>query len=387
MNFSSLCFLLCVSTATAFRAAIGSSGLRPATSLPMNAFRADIDRRNLLQGGAAALLSALLGPQLATASEPQTIVITGSNSGIGFEASKLLAEKGHTVILGCRTLEKAKNAADRIREDVSSGTLLPAECDLASLESVRKFAKDLPSSQIDVLCLNAGLALNTKGDIERTVDGFERTVGINHLGHFYLHHLLLPKIKPAGGRIVVTASSVHDPESPGGKQGIPASLGNLEGFEKYGRDFEMVDGGAYNGDKAYKDSKLCNVLFTRELQRRLEANDATKSIVANCFSPGLITSSGFFRYQSPVFSKAFGFVAEKVARVAETPEWGGGCLAYMTTVDSRAQFWDSPPGSSKYGDAAYGKQFTTSEISKEAKDDAKAKRLWELSEKLVGISA
>ena len=85
--------------------------------------------------------------------------------------------------------------------------------------------------------------------------------------------------------------------------------------------------------------------------------------------------------------QAFGFVAEKIAQVAETPEWGGGCLAYMTTVQSRGEFWNSDPGSSKYGDAAYGKQFTISEVSKEAKEDNKAKRLWTLSVKLVGIPA
>jgi protochlorophyllide reductase len=81
-------------------------------------------------------------------------------------------------------------------------------------------------------------------------------VGTNHLGHFYLNHLLLPKVNKQDGKIVVTASGVHDPESPGGKQGKLATLGNLEGFERDGRLFEMVDGAPYNGDKAYKDSKV-----------------------------------------------------------------------------------------------------------------------------------
>ena len=76
------------------------------------------------------------------------------------------------------------------------------------------------------------------------------------MGHFYLNHLLLPKVNRENGRIVVTASSVHDPESPGGKQGKTATLGDLTGFERDGKDFEMIDGGSYDGDKAYKDSKV-----------------------------------------------------------------------------------------------------------------------------------
>lgn len=108
-----------------------------------------------------------------------------------------------------------------------------------------------------------------------------------------------------------------------------------------------------------------------------------------CYVSG-IPLSGYFTLipkTSEYHPKAFGFIVEKVARVAETPEWGGGCLEYLVTnVDTRAAFWNSDPGSSKYGDAAYGKQFTVSDISKEAKDDAKAKKLWELSEILVGIS-
>jgi len=108
------------------------------------------------------------------------------------------------------------------------------------------------------------------------------------LGHFYLNHQILPLIKDTG-RIVVTASGVHDPDSPGGAQGIPATLGDFSGFEKAvvgDKTFDMVDGGMFNADKAYKDSKLCNVLFTRELQRRL--NEKGSGVKVNCFNPGLI---------------------------------------------------------------------------------------------------
>jgi protochlorophyllide reductase len=321
--------------------------------------------------------------------QPRTILLTGCNSGIGFEAARILARKGDTLILACRTKEKADETARKILAETETAKLVPCECDLTSLQSVRKFVDSITTTtnQLDVVCYNAGIALNTDGDIERTVEGFERTVGTNHLGHFYLHHLLQPKIvNNKTGRVVITASSVHDPESPGGKQGKSATLGNLEGFVRDGRNFEMVDGQPYNGDKAYKDSKLCNVLFCRELQRRLGASDTTKNIVVNSFSPGLITSTGFFRYQNPVFSSIFNVVATNVLKVAETPQYGGAALAYMTTVESRGEFWDSPPGTSyKSGNAAFGKEFNVSPVSKEGQVDAKAKKLWELSEKLVGI--
>ena len=321
--------------------------------------------------------------------QPRTILLTGCNSGIGFEAARILARKGDTIILACRTKEKADEAARKILVETETAKLVPCECDLTSLQSVRNFVDSIATTtnQLDVVCYNAGIALNTDGDIERTAEGFEKTIGTNHLGHFYLHHLLQPKIvKNKTGRVVITASSVHDPESPGGKQGKKATLGNLEGFARDGPNFEMVDGQPYNGDKAYKDSKLCNVLFCRELQRRLGASDTTKNIVVNSFSPGLITSTGFFRNQNPVFSSIFNVVATNVFKVAETPQFGGAALAYMTTVESRGEFWDSPPGTSyKSGEAAFGKEFNVSPVSKEGQEDAKAKQLWELSEKLVGI--
>ena len=146
----------------------------------------------------------------------------------------------------------------------------------------------------------------------------------------------------------------------------------------------MIDGNPFNADKAYKDSKLCNVLFTRELQRRLEAQNTTQGITANCFNPGLIVGTGLFRDQNPVFTKIFDFAATDLLKVGENPEWGGGCLTYMINqVADRGTFYSSAPGSSKYGDAAYGNQFTVTTVSNEAQDDTKATRLWELTEKAL----
>jgi len=327
----------------------------------------------------------------------QTILLTGSNSGIGFDAAKRMAaqDAGHTIILACRTLQKAKDSANRIKDELGAGckgTIIARECDLNSIDS---FVKDLDN--VDAVCLNAGIARNTAAkDVLRTKQGFELTIGTNHLGHFYLTNLLLPildKNQDTGGsRIVVTASGVHDPDSPGGAQGSKATLGDLSGLKTALASgdgvFDMVDGGSYDPDKAYKDSKLCNVFFTRELQRRLNA--ANKNVVVNSFNPGLIVSTGLFRDQNPIFTKIFDFAATDLLKVGENVHWGGGALEYVMfdeKINSKGGiYYTSPPGSSKYGDGAFGNSFAESEVSKEARDEAKQKNLWDLSETLVGLA-
>ena len=296
--------------------------------------------------------------------QPLDIVITGANSGVGLEGAKLLSGAGHRVVCACRTLEKAEFAVDQC-----GGQARPAVCDLADLESVRNFAKTIPST--DVLVLNAGLAPSTAlTEPKRTKQGFEETIGVNHLGHFALYEALEKKIQK---RLVVTASPVHDPESGGGKVGSAATLGDLNGLKDI--QFQMVDGGTYDPDKAYKDSKLCNMMFTAEAARRLEK----RGITANAFSPGLIPApNGFFKYQNPVFANIFNVIANVVG-VAETPNFGGACLAFMAadaSLDgvSGAWFDTEPPGKH---------QLLCHLPSAEARDLEKQKLLWRLSEELV----
>mmetsp|Transcript_13201 Transcript_13201/g.22214 ORF Transcript_13201/g.22214 Transcript_13201/m.22214 type:complete len:452 (-) Transcript_13201:94-1449(-) len=386
----------------------------------------EINRRSFFTtASAAAALSSLLvtssnvpflpvAPAMAAYEESkkkQRILITGSNSGIGLDAAQRLALRGHEVVLACRTLNKATIAADTIKTNIANDSedaleaistiknikLIPMECDLADLKSIDKFVNDLKKANgasFDAVCYNAGLARNTEAsDVLRTAQNFELTIGTNHLGHFYLNNLMMPLINKDTGRIVVTASSVHDPDSPGGAQGKTATLGDLKGLEDAVASgtgkFDMVDGGSFNADKAYKDSKLCNVLFTRELQRRLD--ESGSNIKVNSFTPGLIVSTGLFRDQNPVFTKLFDVAATNLLKVGETPHYGGGALEYMTLSnkvgEKGGEYYFSAPGSSKYGDAAFGKQFDVSEVSKEAlaADSGKGKRFWELSEKLVGL--
>ena len=107
----------------------------------------------------------------------------------------------------------------------------------------------------------------------------------------------------------------------------------------------------------------------------------------NCFSPGLIVGTGLFRDQNPLFTKLFDLAATNLLKVGETPEWGGASLEYMTTMSSKGLYYNSDPGSSKYGDAAFGKEFVPMDVSTEGRDDAKAQLLWELSERVLGITA
>lgn len=222
-----------------------------------------LSRRDLIRS-APSLVAPWILPVSASADERgHTYVVTGSTSGIGLEACKQLAQNDkNTIVMAGRTMAKAQAAVQLVRESSSKAQLVPAECNLASMKSIESFAKSLGKETIDTLCLNAGLSRYTKArDCARTDDGYELTVGVNHFGHFYLNHLVLPQVSQ---RIVVTASGVHDPESPGGAQGETASLGDLQGLESKPRGFEMIDGGSFNADKAYKDSKVsseCKIMM------------------------------------------------------------------------------------------------------------------------------
>ncbi|GMH77455.1 hypothetical protein TL16_g07415, partial [Triparma laevis f. inornata] len=315
---------------------------------------------------------------------PKTILITGASSGIGFDAVSRFVSLGHTVYASARNLEKSESIKTRISSDLP-GTCITGVCDLSDLSSVTAYADRLKANGVkfDCACLNAGLAPGiSRKTPERTKEGFEMTVGVNHFGHFKLMSLLKPSLKE-NSRVTITASGVHDPDSPGGQQGSKATLGDLKGLEEIGRDCEMIDGGAYDPDKAYKDSKLCNVFFTRELQKR------NPNLQVNCFTPGLIVSTGLFRDQNPIFTKVFDVAATNVFKVGESIEWGGGALAYIALsedVKTYGGYYGSKPGSSKYGDAAYGSSFSVDTVSKEvAEGEKKQQRLWELSEKLVNL--
>ncbi|WP_067469912.1 oxidoreductase [Nocardia amamiensis] len=197
----------------------------------------------------------------------RTFVITGANGGLGTVTTEVLAAKGATVIMGCRNAAKAKEIADRIDGDVRV-----AELDLADLASVRKFAHDC--GEFDVLINNAGL-MNLP--FSRTKDGFETQWGVNHLGHFALTGLLLDRITDR----VVTLSSIAHKQTP------KLQIDDLD-YKKR----------RYQRNLAYAQSKLCNLMFARELQRRLmESGSAKRSYAVH---PGVSATDLFAHTETPL---------------------------------------------------------------------------------------
>jgi protochlorophyllide reductase len=210
----------------------------------------------------------------------KVVLVTGANSGIGFEASRQLVESGCRVLMAARSLDKAEASVNAVA--TAGGMRGSAEAvvlDLADLDSVRAWAREYVASgrALSAIVCNAGVAPDREGAgvsgaaaaarddaIQRTAQGFEQTIGVNHLGHFALVALLMPSLRATlNARVVVTSGEIHNAESPDGKNGAPPTLGSLAGLSG-GAGFAMCDGGAFDGNKAYKDSKLCGVLFARE---------------------------------------------------------------------------------------------------------------------------
>lgn len=200
----------------------------------------------------------------------KTVIVTGANSGIGFEAAKVFAAHGAHVVFAVRNESKGKDAAAAV-----TGSTEVRRLDLADLASVHEFARGW-SGDIHLLINNAGVLLPPLG---HTVDGFELQFGINHLGHFALTNLLLTHIT---GRIVTVASSAH-------RTGVMDFDDLNWAVRRYG-----------NGSGAYAQSKLANLLFTLELQNRLESSGS--SVIATAAHPGMAATNLMSSSENPVMT-------------------------------------------------------------------------------------
>ena len=318
--------------------------------------------------------------------QKSTVVITGASSGVGLHAAKALAQTGWDVVMACRDLAKSQAAATALEMPQENYTIMLL--DLADLASVRQFVQNFRASgkSLNALVCNAAVYLPLLKEPLRSADGYELSVATNHLGHFLLCNLLLEDLKnspaPAAPRLIILGTVTANPKELGGKIPIPAppDLGDLQGFEAgFMAPIAMIDGKKFKPGKAYKDSKLCNVLTMRELHRRYHESTG---IIFSCLYPGCVATTGLFRNHYPLFQKLFplfqknitgGYVSEELAgeRVAE--------VVANPQYNRSGVYWSW--GNRQQKD----RQSFVQEISNEASDDRKAKQLWELSSKLVKL--
>lgn len=274
------------------------------------------------------------------------VILTGASRGIGRETALALGRMGAELSFVVRDPERGGAVADEVRALGGGGEVEVFVADLSSMVDVRRVAAEILAkhSRIDVLLNNAGVLLM---DRQLTKDGFEATFATNHLAYFLLTKLLLGAIKKApAGRIVNVASEAHH----------RASL-----------DFaDLMAEESYSGVKAYSTSKLANILFTSELARHLDGT----SVTTNSLHPGII-ASGFARNNTGVV----GFFAKVAAPFLMSAENGAKTSIFLAT----------DPSVSKVSGQYFDKSKTKTP-SREARDPAIARRLWNVSEELVARS-
>jgi NAD(P)-dependent dehydrogenase (short-subunit alcohol dehydrogenase family) len=278
----------------------------------------------------------------------KVVLITGGNTGIGKEAAVGLASLGARVVITSRNEERGRAAREEILRRTGNDSLDVMALDLASFRSIRAFAGDFLDryDRLDVLVNNAGLILHRRTE---TDDGFEATLGINHLGHFLLTELLLDRLQAsAPARVVVVASRAHK----GARRGLDFDDLQAE------RSYRWMD--------AYNKSKLANIYFTRELAGRLDGTGVT----VNALHPGFVRSDfgrdgdlgGLYGWGIKYLAQPFAISSERGARtatyLASSPE---------VEVVTGGYFYKCKPAAP----------------SKVAQDDDAARRLWEESERMV----
>ena len=318
-----------------------------------------------------------------THDQQPTVVITGASSGVGLYAAKALAQRGWHVIMACRDFPKTEKVAYALGMPKSSYTVM--HIDLSSLESVRQFAHNFRTSgrTLDALVCNAAIYMPLLKEPLRSPDGYELSVATNHLGHFLLCNLLLGDLQKstrAKPRLIILGTVTHNPQELGGKIPPRPDLGTLAGFASGFKDpITMIDGKQFEPVKAYKDSKVCNVLTMRELHRRYHA---TTGIVFSSLYPGCVADTPLFRNHYPLFQKLFPLFQKYITGGYVSQELAGERVAEVVAEPAYGQsgvYWSWGNRQKKNG-KAFMKQ-----VSPEASDDAKAVRMWDLSANLVGL--
>ncbi|KAM3958246.1 retinol dehydrogenase 12-like [Aphomia sociella] len=288
----------------------------------------------------------------------KTAIITGCNTGIGKETALDFYKRGARVIMACRSVEKAEEAKTDIEtkcKDLSNtGNLLVVKCDLSSLKSVRECAQKILDTepQINILVNNAGVMMCPKG---KTEDGFETQFGTNHLAHFLLTMLLLPRIinsKPA--RIVTVSSRAHTRYSL-----------NLDDLNYETR--------SYSAGEAYGRSKLANVMFSSELATKLKENNI-EGVNTYSLHPGLVKTELGRYLNDTLFRGARSLIGFTLSPFFKTPELGAQTNIYCAVDEKCAD-----------ETGLYYSDCVPTKPSQSALNSEHSKKLWEISAKLVGL--
>ncbi len=290
----------------------------------------------------------------------RTVLVTGANSGIGWDATRVLAAKGAKILLSCRNPQRGEDAIRRLREIQPSAQAHFLHMDLADLDSVREAASRVQRehASLDLLINNAGLMATPQ---QRTAQGFEMQLGVNHLGHFALTGLLLPQLlRTPGSRIVTVSSNGHRP-------------GHIHFDDLHWRR-------SYSPWAAYFQSKLANLLFTYELQRKLLAAGSTTAALA-AHPGGSKTNLG---NQNP--GGFFNTLLVKSRPLIERFLLQSSAMGALPTL--RAAVDPEARGGEYYGPNGIGEQMghpVRVNSSRRSHDPETARRLWQVSEDLTGV--
>ena len=274
----------------------------------------------------------------------RTVIVTGANTGIGEPTAAVLAGAGARVIFACRDASAGEAAIARTRASNPSAKAELGQVDLASFASIRRFADGLVADKIDALVCNAGLSMR---EYTETADGFERVVGVSHIGHFLLTRLLMPRLLAGGTpRVVMVSSSGHAMPPKLDFARFPMSRGNYKELTAYGQ------------------AKLCNVLMAKSLQRRY----GTRGLTACALHPGTLMATEIGRN-----SKLLGNLIWLLKPFTKTREQGAATSVYSVVHE---------PASEIAGQYLIDCRVVKS--STESNDPAVADRVWALSEEWVG---